>query len=140
MQRLTSVQSTVPFDHLFRATAAIDALITLCEDQSHAGLAAAQQESTFDAQLAAARAAIESAILSLAAWRIPARERMLGVTIGDHVFIGMEDIAQMSGATQDAARKWVREQGVTRYRFGRRKYVLLDELLAVVREEDWAAD
>lgn len=59
----------------------------------------------------------------------------LGTKIGDEVFLAMEDIAHLNGSGVDAARKWVRERGIKRHSFGRRKYVLLSDLLRASDEE-----
>ena len=51
------------------------------------------------------------------------------LTIGDRVFVSMADITALTRTSHDAARKLIRVKKIKIYKFGRLKYVLLDDLM-----------
>ena len=125
---------TSAFAELRTAMATLEEARVLYEERKFAALPFEKWEHAHASYCKAALAAVEAADESFKKWNAsrPREARTLGTTIGDQVFLNSSDVAEMSGTTEDAARKWIREKGFEQHPFGRRKYVLLRDLLAAV--------
>ena len=128
---------TVAFATLKNALGALEELRERYGKHEYAGLAFAQFVEAISGHCARAREALHAAEKSYGAWANLAPEDAveIGTTMGGKTYLSMADIAFLTRSSTDAARKLVREKNLPVHRFGRPKYVLLEDWLRATREE-----
>ncbi len=128
---------TVAFATLRNALGALEELRERYGKHEYAGLTFAQFVEAITGHCASAREALDASVTSYGAWAklAPGDAAEIGTTMGGQTYLSMADIAFLTGSTTGAARKLVKEKKVPVHRFGRPKYVLLEDWLGATRED-----